>query len=239
MQPLLSAGEPRPLTISQVKKAGRTLRHAMRGQVNHHEDVMAAYDLLLRYRAAHAAPLGKATMGLRSMVKTEGCVVEVSQRLKRVPTILDKLSRESTLPLSSMQDIAGCRAVLKSIDEVRRVEARLKRNRPPVAVSDYITAPRESGYRGVHVVVSYDHRNVEVQLRSRVMHEWAITVERLSGRIGQNLKQDGQHAVQELMRVISEAMAIEEQGGSVDDSLLRDLAQRRAAARPYLEGTAH
>lgn len=230
---------PSPLTSSQVKKAGRTLRHAMRGDFVEDDVFFAAYDLLLRYRAAHAAPLAKATMGLRSMVRTEGCTVEVSQRLKRVPTILDKLSREGTLPLSSMQDIAGCRAVLASIDEVRRVETRLKRNRPPVAVSDYVTAPRDSGYRGVHVVVAYDGRNIEVQLRSRVMHEWAITVERLSGRIGQNLKQDGQHAVQELMSVISQAMAIEEQGGSVDDSLLQALAQRRAVARPYLEGTAH
>jgi hypothetical protein len=31
-------------------------------------------------------------MGLRSVVKTEQCQIEVTQRLKRVPTIVDKLA---------------------------------------------------------------------------------------------------------------------------------------------------
>ncbi len=96
-------------------------------------------------------------MGLRSVVQTEQCRVEVSQRLKRITTILDKLSREPTMALGNMQDIGGCRAVLNSIDEVRRVEHRLKKkNRPPLGYDDYITKPRASGYRGVHVIVGYD-----------------------------------------------------------------------------------
>lgn len=70
-----------------------------------------------------------------------------------------------------MQDIGGCRAVLASIDEVRRVEARLRKSRPPVGYSDYVTTPRSSGYRGVHLVVVYDGRRIEVQLRTLVMHE--------------------------------------------------------------------
>lgn len=227
------------LTPSQVKKAGRTLRRTLRGDEEDLQAYFDAYELLLAYRAAHAKPLAKANNGLRSMVQSEGCQVEVSQRLKRVPTILEKLGREPTLPLSAMQDIAGCRAVLQNIDEVRRVEQRLKKNRPPVAYSDYITTPRESGYRGVHVVVCYDGRNIEVQLRSRVMHEWAITVERLSGRIGENLKQDGMHTVQQLLRSISLAMAIEEQGGAVDDELLAEMMRLRQEAAPYLGGRTH
>ena len=57
------------------------------------------------------------------------------------------------MQLSSMQDVGGCRAVLASIAEVRRIQRRLSKNRPPLRVSDYIAEPRESGYRGVHVVV--------------------------------------------------------------------------------------
>ncbi len=165
--------------------------------------------------------------------------LEVSQRLKRAPTIVDKLGRESTLSLPRMQDIGGCRAVLGSIEELRRVEARLKKNRPPVGYSDYVTSPRASGYRGVHLIVTYGDsdgvdRRIEVQLRTQVMHEWAITVERLSGRIGQNLKQDGRHAVQELLAAISHAMALEEVGMNVDASLLSQLAELRRRAAPYL-----
>jgi len=53
-------------------------------------------------------------------------------------------------------------------------------NRPVLVYRDYISDPRRSGYRGVHVIVGYDGRQIEVQLRTRVMHDWAIAVERLS-----------------------------------------------------------
>lgn len=201
------------------------------------ESVQWAVRILLGFRAAHQLPLGKATMGLRSVVKTTGCArVEVSQRLKRAPTIIDKLGREQTLSLATMQDVGGCRAVLASLDELRRVEARLKKNRPPVGYDDYIIQPRASGYRGVHLVVQYDNRKIEVQLRTQVMHSWAITVERLSGRIGENLKGDGKHAVQQLLAVISEAMALEETGMEVDEMLLTEMARLRMLATPYLAG---
>lgn len=224
------------LTTSQINRAGRLLKKYMTSDMSYDDKVRLAYDVLLDFRAVHQAPLGAATMGLRSMVRTAGCPVEVSQRLKRVPTILDKLTREPTLPLASMQDIGGCRAVVNTIEELRRVEARLKKNRPPVRVSDYVTHPRRSGYRGVHVVVDYHGRNIEVQLRTQVMHEWAITVERLSGRIGTNLKGDGLHVVQRLLAVISHAMALEEQGMTVDALLLEEMSELRSAAAPYLAG---
>lgn len=232
----MAAYQPELLTPSAVKKAGRVFRHLLTGQKPPAEQVMKAYQVLLAFRAAHQKPLVKANNGLRSMVKTEGCQVEVSQRLKRMPTILDKLVREPQLPLHKMQDIGGCRAVLNSIDEIRRVEARLKRARPPVGYSDYIENPRKSGYRGVHVVVLYDERRIEVQLRTRAMHAWAITVETLSSRVRENLKGDGEHAVQRLMAAISQAMALEEQGDVVDSSLIDQISVLRTAAQPYLGG---
>lgn len=225
------------LTSSQVKKAGRVLRRWARGEPEPPDRVTAALQTLVTFRAAHQRPLAKANMGLRSMVRSERCAkVEVSQRLKRIPTILNKLQREPTLPLNNMQDIAGCRAVLDSVDELRRVEARLRKNRPPVGYSDYVTSPRASGYRGVHLIVVYDDRKIEVQLRTKMMHDWAITVERISGRIGQNLKGDGEHAVQQLLAVISQAMALEEAGIDVDGSLLEEMQRLRTIAAPYLQG---
>jgi hypothetical protein len=227
------------LSTSQINKAGRVLKKRGQGEFQERAKVLAAYDVLLAYRAEHQAPLGAATMGLRSMVNSEKCRVEVSQRLKRVPTIVDKLVREPTLPLATMQDIGGCRAVLDSIDELRRVEARLRKRRPPVRPpSDYVKNPRSSGYRGVHVVVSYHGRCIEVQLRTQVMHAWAITVERVSGRLGANMKMDGEHPIQQLLSVISHAMAIEELGLVVDSSLIAEMDQLRALAAPYLLGGA-
>ncbi|MHB1252398.1 MAG: RelA/SpoT domain-containing protein, partial [Acidimicrobiales bacterium] len=156
------------------------------------ETYQAAYLTLVEYRAAHQYPLIKATNGLRSAVKAEHCDIEVSQRLKRIPTILDKLLREPEMDLSRMQDFGGCRAVLENIDEVLRVQSRVsqahkRRNGNDPHTKDYIANPRESGYRGIHVIVVYDGKLVEVQLRTKVMHEWAIAVERFSGRTGLNL----------------------------------------------------
>lgn len=226
-------------SASQVKKAGRVLRHLVT-RPDEQQDLIqsgkaiAAFRILTDWRAAHSAPLASANMGLRSMVTTEGCRVEVSQRLKRVPTILSKLAREPTLSLERMQDIGGVRAVLDTIDEVRRVESRIRKNRPPLRVDDYITSPRQSGYRGIHIIVDYRDRQIEIQLRTRVMHEWAIAVERLSGRLGENLKQDGVHAIQNLMKAISSAMAIEEVGGIVGDDLVAEIGTLRQIAQPFL-----
>jgi GTP pyrophosphokinase len=228
------------LTKSQVNKAGKVARKYLQPNAPWDDELEAALEVIYQYRAAHQYPLIKANNGLRSMVRTESCEVEVSQRLKRFRTILDKLIREPTMQLSTMQDIGGCRAVLASIDEIRRVERRLKRNRPTLRYSDYIGSPRESGYRGVHVVVGYDDRAgiehaIEVQLRTRAMHQWAITVERLSGRLDVDLKSSrGPSEVLTLLSTISEAMAIEEAGEAVPDELVRRIAQLRLVAVPYL-----
>ena len=144
------------------------------------------------------------------------------------------------MALASMQDIGGCRAVLNSIKQVRRVEHRLKRNRTVLGSDDYIKTPRSSGYRGVHVIVAYADRSgavraIEVQLRTQVMHEWAIAVERLSGRLQEDLKSGyGPQEVLSWLNVVSEAMAMDERGEDVPDLLLEEVRNRRQAALPYV-----
>jgi GTP pyrophosphokinase len=229
---------------SQINRAGQILRRRLRGHAITDADVDRALAIVQEYRACHQYRLLKANMGLRSMVQTEGCRVEVSQRLKRITTIVDKLRREPTMALGNMQDIGGCRAVLDSIPEVRRVEHRLKKNRSPLRVFDYIARPRASGYRAVHVIVAYPDRNgeewsIEVQLRTRTMHEWAIVVERLSGRLQADLKSgNGPPPVLAWLEVISEAMALDERGEPVPDALLERIRILRAAALPYIGGPA-
>lgn len=228
--------EPAELTTSQVKRAGQIVRRAARGEATTFDQRVDAIEVITRFRAQYQLPLVKANNGLRSMLRTEGCPVEVSQRLKRIPTIMDKLTREPSLPLSSMHDIGGCRAVLDNVDQVRRVAARLQKNRPPVKVRDYIAQPRGSGYRGIHVIVSYDNRPIEVQLRTQLMHQWAITVERTSWRLGENLKGEGDHPVQNLLRAISQAMSLDEAGQLVPVELTSEIERLRRAAGPYLTG---
>jgi len=184
----------------------------MRGELRDGEAARAAFEVMEQWRRAHYTPLVSANNGLRSRAKTIGVASEVTQRLKRSTTILEKLTREPTLDLSRMQDVGGCRAVVDTTTELRRLEGRIVQRRTPVAHTDYIAVPRESGYRGVHIVVRYQERSIEVQLRTRTMHAWALAAEHYSQLVGLNLKQDGDHPIQEFLKTAAEMMALQEYG---------------------------
>lgn len=222
---------------SQVKKAGSRIRRFLRGDATDLDVFNTAVDTMEAWRGAHYTPLVKANNGLHSRARTIEVTAEVSQRLKRRQTILDKLRREPNLDLSRMQDIGGCRAVVGSIDDLRRLEKRLCNGRLPiVGHSDYIETPRTSGYRGVHVVVTYEGRAIEIQLRTRVMHAWALAAEGYSQDVGLNLKQDGDHPIQLFLRAASDIMALREFGKDVPSEMEHLHATRRLAAQPYLRG---
>ena len=231
---------PTSATLSQVRKAGRILRAWW---LHRHAsplidaDVDAAFQVLNDYRANHQYPLTKATMGLRSMVQTAAARGVVSQRLKRHVSILSKLAREPTMQLTTMQDIAGCRAVVETVEDVYAVWARLKRKKGRVVKPyDYIATPKSDGYRALHVVVQYDDQHgqrhrVEVQIRTEVQHEWAVVVERVGGRIGEDLKGGlGPPEMLRFLQLASQAMALEEAGETVPPDLLAEVRQARARA---------
>jgi putative GTP pyrophosphokinase len=223
---------------SQVKKAGSQIRKYLRGDSEDHDRTRRAIDTMEHWRSAHYVPLVTANNGLRSRARTVGIAAEVTQRLKRRQTILDKLKREPTLDLSRMQDIAGCRAVVENVDDLRRLERRITSRLKVVEYSDYIETPRRSGYRGVHVVVPYQGLSVEIQLRTRRMHAWALAAEHYSSVIGQNLKQDGDHPIQLFLAAAGDMMALSEQGQPIPADLQALHAARRLAAQPYLTGDA-
>lgn len=221
---------------SQVKKAGSNLRKYLRGDLADEGAYLAALDTMERYRRAHSYPLVIANNGLRARARSLGIQAEVTQRLKRSQTILEKLRREPTLDLSRMQDIGGCRAVVENKDDLRRLEERILRRLTPITHTDYIEQPRDSGYRGVHIVVTYRERAIELQLRTQVMHEWALATEHYSQLQGENLKQDGTHPIQLFLKVASDMMALREDGLPIPDDMARLHEQRRLDALPYLKG---
>ena len=102
------------------------------------------------YRDDHKLALVTANNGLRSCLSTLGLEGEVTQRLKRVPTIVDKLRRQPTMKVSQMHDIGGCRVVLESAVEVAAVKNRFSRNSrtrngKDDRIIDYVECPRVSG----------------------------------------------------------------------------------------------
>ncbi|MFB3882036.1 MAG: RelA/SpoT domain-containing protein [Armatimonadota bacterium] len=182
-------------------------------------DVDWARDLANRWRACHAYPINTFQATLRARLRgTAGAIV--AQRLKRMPTIIDKLKRYPNMKLTTMQDIGGVRAVLDSVDAVRELAAGYKKSQfqhELVDERDYIANPRsEDGYRSLHLIYRYRNRRnprydglrLELQIRTRLQHTWATAVETMGTFLGQALKsRQGDQAWLDFFAVTSSAFA--------------------------------
>ncbi len=125
----------------------------------------------------------------------------VAQRLKRMPTVIDKLKRYPAMKLTTMQDIGGVRAILRSTKDVDALADDYRNNRrlehELIDQKDYILNPRsEDGYRSIHLIYkykniranAYDGLRIELQIRTRLQHIWATAVESMGTFLGQALK---------------------------------------------------
>ena len=228
------------LSNSQVDRAGITVRSYLTGgdPQTDFDEFRAAVDLVEAYRAQHRLPLQAARMGLGSCVVSEGYgsanAVELTQRLKRRSTIADKLRREPRMKLSRMQDIGGCRVVLPSLEAIARVGRRFttnseRRNGEADRVLDYVTDPRPSGYRAVHIHTRYGGRRIEVQLRTPWQHRWARLIEDLTSRTGVDYKSGagppGHHSSLRSLGDLYAARDIEGPDQWVPDYELQELAE--------------
>jgi putative GTP pyrophosphokinase len=105
----------------EVKRAGKTLRDSVLHPLTIDEQTVRHAELILEnWRSAHAFAVNSVQWTLRRLVERRGQTADVSQPLKKRRTIIDKLLREPTMQLSTMQDIARCRAVLPDLDGYAR-----------------------------------------------------------------------------------------------------------------------
>jgi hypothetical protein len=193
-----------------------------------------AFELIDSWRSLHAKPLTSVSANLRHYVKPHGHAL-VTQRLKRFPTVVDKLLREPHMKLTQMADIGGCRALLPDQAAVYEVGRRLRKNWDVQRTRDYAAEPKASGYRAVHLIVKRKGRLIEVQLRTPLQDAWANQVEEDSRRVGQNFKGGaGQQEVHGYYAVVSELLALREEGVEPDDELNQRLLRTYRAARPFL-----
>jgi len=165
------------------------------------QELESALDLAERWRASHAYPINTFQATLRTKLKRFRGNPIAAQRLKRMPTIIDKLKRYPNMKLTTMQDIGGLRAILTNIKNVYKLADDYRNNRrllhDLVDQKDYIKNPRsEDGYRGIHLIFRYKNKKVpdydglrlELQIRTRLQHMWATAVESMGTFLGQALK---------------------------------------------------
>lgn len=204
---------------SQVNLAARRLFQRAPGEILSPEDWLASTDAVNNWRAAHYRPLSAATVTLNRKAKLVYPRALVYQRMKRMSSIGAKLGRFPDMKLTQMQDIGGCRAIVLSVRQVQRL-MRLYTEEPIAEtlqhVDDYVDCPRDSGYRGVHLIYKYqgardprwDGLKVEIQLRSRRMHAWATTVEVVGTFTHQQLKSSqGERTWLRFFELMSSAIA--------------------------------
>lgn len=206
---------------SRVNKAGENVRNG----VATNEDLI----VIDEWRAAHRKVLNTFQAILRVRAKGKG--VTFAQRHKRKRTVFDKLQRLPSMQLSRMDDVAGCRLIFKDIKALYQFrnafhKARFKHKRRNVDNQDkydYIKAPKNTGYRGVHDVYEYDVNSevgkrltglyVEIQYRTLVQHAWATAVE-LIGFITESQPkfQKGDARFEHAMALASEILARAHEG---------------------------
>jgi putative GTP pyrophosphokinase len=172
---------------------------------------VAAYETVTWWREVHARPLSNVAAGLRYHMEKEGAFVdgqiEVTQRLKRRQTMIDKLNREPG-KLARMEDIAGVRARLPNLQKLQAVSRRLQKTWTIHRARDYIQEPKDSGYRALHLIVKRSERLVEVQLRTVRQDAWANQVEDDSRQLAVAFKfGEGDTDVHDYYRAVAEAFA--------------------------------
>ena len=170
-----------------VKKAGAALIGA---DSSLHEKAKTIVD---NWRACHVAPLNSFQTSLRQKLKQIDPDALVSQRLKRLPSIISKLERTPGMSLARMQDIGGIRAVVSNMREVRALEKYYKNGTRVFSIvnggKDYINTPKESGYRSVHQIFKCKNGfSIELQIRTQIQHSWATAVETMGTFLNHSLK---------------------------------------------------
>lgn len=95
------------------------------------DELFQAYECATWWREQHARPLSNVAAGLRYHLEQEDALVEgrvdVTQRLKRRVTMINKLNRERGMKLARMEDIAGVRARLPDLQHLQLVSRRLRK----------------------------------------------------------------------------------------------------------------
>ena len=180
-------------TKSAIDKAGKFIAKNAITDINtqNFDSFIKSRQIVNNWRTAHGAVINTAQAWVRRLPGANQSVF--GQRLKRYDTITDKLRTGRCKSLATMQDIAGVRVIFPTLSEVysfrdamQSSQAKHKRV-SQLDKYDYVLAPKETGYRGIHDVYErhvnkdearpWNGLKFETQLRTAVQHYWATAVE--------------------------------------------------------------
>lgn len=177
----------------------------------------------------------------------------ISRRLKRLSSILNKLDRNPQSGLGTMQDIGGLRIVVPTMSSLNKVLALITTNIPDCfeqtkAPMNYIEVPKAvSGYRSIHFIYKYHSSNtdvdgmkIELQLRTKLQHSWAMAVETAELITGTALKSSqGDENWITFFKVVSSLFAIKERTPILDEYSAMQYKMKELMMQLYSMNTSH
>ena len=176
----------------QITKAGETLRQLAAGgpALLLDSEAQAVVYWWVNSHSDAIDPIKKAVAMVQPVLGD--AFLNDTYRLKEIRRIADKLRREPGMELPRMHDIIGARVVLRTRENVYRASELLNKLLNIKKVYDYVSAPKPSGYRAIHLTACIPtllgDRIAEIQLRTQLQQEWAAAVETEEYRLGQPLK---------------------------------------------------
>ncbi len=232
------------ISSTQVNKAGKHVRDWLLGRTRATNDAQRHDDALrtiLGYRDSFTEPLEMVTNKLRVAVSTmeSDATPTVAARPKTFASIALKL-RKLSIRLTQIEDIAGCRVVLPSLNDVYELVDIVSDLWPEAVIDDKNKRPNPgTGYRAIHIIVEEAGRKVEIQVRTERQGRWADTVEEWGKRLSidrpdWNLK-DGQGPEDLVLyfRLAADRLARLDAGQDLDPKLEQQFETIRAQVLHY------
>lgn len=187
------------------------------------KEIEDALNIINKWRTSHLLPLIILKNKLLRTLKENNIEPNlVSQRLKRLSSIEYKLDLNPSMGLGGMQDIGGFRSVLKDVQDLKNLDNALRHQKSHhklEKVVDYIQNPKHTGYRSIHYIYKYssnkemyDGLKLELQIRTKLQHNWATAVETAGIITKTSLKSNqGPDKWLDFFKIVSSLFAIKEE----------------------------
>lgn len=111
---------------------------------------------------------------LKSELADHDIEAEISGRVKHIYSIYRKM-KSKNLSFDQLYDIRALRVLVKSVAECYHALGIVHQiwRHIPHQFDDYITNPKANGYRSLHTAVIAENKSLEIQIRTKEMHEEA------------------------------------------------------------------